>query len=391
MAIIRQRPPMIWLVLGLSFLLAKSAQGFSASTPFLARNCIQNQKATRLAAEPDSSTPTAPAPTLNGKRVLPFKVLAGGLKGSKIAAVYAVLNSTFKRGSEGWEAAEFIGVTQDLDASLQAHFEQHGSEKVAHIRGLSFSFPQPNAMQDVAQQWRDQARTAGAVLQESGWANNAMDYLFDEDDDDDDDDDEGDWSAAMSGMGSQQGIVSPVEDSASAEEPIVSPFEEAKSEDPLPTAEGGVLAFTPENVDKVLDEVRPYLISDGGNVSVERVVASEMNVYLKLEGACGSCASSTVTMKMGIERVLRENFPDLNEVLQVEDDDDKPTELTYQAVEDEVNRLKTAIVAMGGFVGMYIVVSYLINHTRLNERTNTTIVFIRRDSRRRPGPRRGIA
>ncbi|OEU15395.1 nitrogen-fixing NifU-like protein, partial [Fragilariopsis cylindrus CCMP1102] len=73
-----------------------------------------------------------------------------------------------------------------------------------------------------------------------------------------------------------------------------------------------------ENVDSVLDEIRPYLISDGGNVSVERVDEETKNVYLVLEGACGSCPSSTVTMQMGIERVLKENFVDLGEVLQVE-------------------------------------------------------------------------
>ena len=359
------RPSVIWLVLGLSFLLARSAQGFSASPPFLAQNCVQQQKTTQLAAEPvanDPGTPTAPAPTLNGKRVLPFKVLAGGLKGSKIAAVYAVLNSTFKRGSEGWEVAEYIGVSQDLDATLQAHSEHHGGEKVAHIRALSFSFPQPNAMQDVAQQWRELARSAGAVLDGSVWENDAMDFLFDDDDDDDDDDDE-DYSMAMT----SQAMASVSMGSQQQPQPIVSPFEDSTAEDPLPTVEGGVLTFNSENVDKVLDEVRPYLISDGGNVAVERVDATEMNVYLKLEGACGSCASSTVTMKMGIERVLRENFPDLNEVLQVEDDDDKPTELTYQAVEDEVNRLKTAIVAMGGFVGKHSVVSCLTNQPHLTE------------------------
>ena len=42
-----------------------------------------------------------------------------------------------------------------------------------------------------------------------------------------------------------------------------------------------------------------------------------MGVTLALQGACGSCPSSTVTMKMGIERVLRENWPNLGAVMQV--------------------------------------------------------------------------
>jgi Fe-S cluster biogenesis protein NfuA len=92
------------------------------------------------------------------------------------------------------------------------------------------------------------------------------------------------------------------------------------------------------------------LISDGGNVSVDRVEQDTMDIYLKLEGACGSCPSSTVTMKMGIERVLKENFPDLNEVKQVEDEDANPKELTLEAVEAGLNRIKPAIIAMGGSV-----------------------------------------
>ena len=118
----------------------------------------------------------------------------------------------------------------------------------------------------------------------------------------------------------------------------------------MASGDGDALVFNKGNVDKVLDEVRPYLINDGGNVSVERVDEDTRSVYLKLEGACGSCPSSTVTMQMGIERVLKENFENLGEVLQVEDEEEKPTELTYQVVEQEVNRIKGAIIAMGGMV-----------------------------------------
>jgi Fe-S cluster biogenesis protein NfuA len=60
------------------------------------------------------------------------------------------------------------------------------------------------------------------------------------------------------------------------------------------------LELTSENVEQVLDEVRPYLIADGGEVEVADVDA--LTVYLRLKGACGSCPSSAMTLKMGIER-----------------------------------------------------------------------------------------
>jgi Fe-S cluster biogenesis protein NfuA len=75
------------------------------------------------------------------------------------------------------------------------------------------------------------------------------------------------------------------------------------------------LALTTENVETVLDELRPYLISDGGNV--ELVELDGPIVKLRLQGACGSCPSSAMTLKMGIERRLREFIPEIEEVEQV--------------------------------------------------------------------------
>jgi len=75
------------------------------------------------------------------------------------------------------------------------------------------------------------------------------------------------------------------------------------------------LELNPENVEKVLDELRPYLIADGGNV--ELVELEGPVVRLRLQGACGSCPSSTMTLKMGIERKLRESIPEIVEVEQV--------------------------------------------------------------------------
>ncbi|HEY9880752.1 MAG TPA: NifU family protein [Leptolyngbyaceae cyanobacterium] len=75
------------------------------------------------------------------------------------------------------------------------------------------------------------------------------------------------------------------------------------------------LALTPDNVETVLDEMRPYLMADGGNV--ELVEIDGPVVKLRLQGACGSCPSSTMTLRMGIERRLREFIPEIAEVEQV--------------------------------------------------------------------------
>ena len=75
------------------------------------------------------------------------------------------------------------------------------------------------------------------------------------------------------------------------------------------------LALTTENVEKVLDELRPFLMADGGNVEIAEIDGPIVKV--RLQGACGSCPSSTMTLKMGIERKLRETIPEVSEVIQV--------------------------------------------------------------------------
>ncbi|KAK9747584.1 hypothetical protein RND81_02G001700 [Saponaria officinalis] len=102
-----------------------------------------------------------------------------------------------------------------------------------------------------------------------------------------------------------------------------------------------------ENVDMVLEEVRPYLISDGGNVDVVSVVDGVIS--LQLLGACGSCPSSTTTMKMGIERVLKEKFGDaVKHIKQV--NDEPVNETTVEAVNRHLDILRPAIKNYGGEV-----------------------------------------
>ena len=73
-----------------------------------------------------------------------------------------------------------------------------------------------------------------------------------------------------------------------------------------------VLALTNENVETVLNELRPFLLADGGNVELVEIEGPIVN--LRLQGACSSCPSSTMTLKMGIERKLREEIPEITEV-----------------------------------------------------------------------------
>jgi Fe-S cluster biogenesis protein NfuA len=70
-----------------------------------------------------------------------------------------------------------------------------------------------------------------------------------------------------------------------------------------------------DEVLEVLDKLRPFLQRDGGDV--ELVDVEDGIVKLRLMGACGSCPSSTITLKAGIERALLEEVEGIEEVVQV--------------------------------------------------------------------------
>lgn len=71
-----------------------------------------------------------------------------------------------------------------------------------------------------------------------------------------------------------------------------------------------------EKVQAVLDQVRPMLQRDGGDVELVEVTPENI-VKVKLQGACGSCPMSTMTLKMGIEKAIKEQIPEIVEVQQV--------------------------------------------------------------------------
>ena len=70
-----------------------------------------------------------------------------------------------------------------------------------------------------------------------------------------------------------------------------------------------------EKVEKVLDKVRPSLMADGGNV--ELVDVEDGVVKVRLTGACGGCPKSQMTLKIGIERVIKQEIPEIKEVVAI--------------------------------------------------------------------------
>jgi Fe-S cluster biogenesis protein NfuA len=67
-----------------------------------------------------------------------------------------------------------------------------------------------------------------------------------------------------------------------------------------------------EKVQEVLDKIRPSLQADGGDV--ELVDVKDGVVQVRLQGACKGCPMSQMTLKMGIEKILKEQIPEVSEV-----------------------------------------------------------------------------
>ncbi|MBF0491532.1 MAG: NifU family protein [Deltaproteobacteria bacterium] len=73
--------------------------------------------------------------------------------------------------------------------------------------------------------------------------------------------------------------------------------------------------MTKESVEKVFDKrIRPAIQMDGGNI--ELVEVRDNSVFVRLVGACGTCPSSQITLRQGVEGILREEFPEMVELVQ---------------------------------------------------------------------------
>ncbi|KAK5837407.1 nifU-like protein 2, chloroplastic [Gossypium arboreum] len=105
------------------------------------------------------------------------------------------------------------------------------------------------------------------------------------------------------------------------------------------------LPLTTENIESILDEVRPYLIADGGNVALHEIDGNV--VRLKLQGACGSCPSSVMTMKMGIEKRLMEKIPEIVAVEPVTDEE-TGLEMNEENIEKVLEEIRPYLVGAAG-------------------------------------------
>jgi Fe-S cluster biogenesis protein NfuA len=85
---------------------------------------------------------------------------------------------------------------------------------------------------------------------------------------------------------------------------------------PVSTGNAESAKIDPVKVQEVLDTLRPYLQADGGDCELVDITGEGV-VLLKLVGACGSCPSSTITLKMGIEEQLKQHIPGVTEVISV--------------------------------------------------------------------------
>ena len=82
----------------------------------------------------------------------------------------------------------------------------------------------------------------------------------------------------------------------------------------------GASSVTKEEIQAFVNEdINPGLESHGGYLSIEKFDVASKSLYVQMGGGCQGCASSTATLKMMIETMLREQFPDLGEIVDATD------------------------------------------------------------------------
>ena len=71
-----------------------------------------------------------------------------------------------------------------------------------------------------------------------------------------------------------------------------------------------------ERVEKALEKIRPYLVADGGDISIVDIT-DEMVLQVEMKGACNGCPFSMQTLKAGVEMAVRNEVPEIKEVVDI--------------------------------------------------------------------------
>ncbi|GAA4280623.1 NifU family protein [Gaetbulibacter aestuarii] len=73
------------------------------------------------------------------------------------------------------------------------------------------------------------------------------------------------------------------------------------------------------NVEKALDEIRPFLQSDGGDISLLSIEENDTLVKVQLQGACVGCSVNQMTLKSGVEMTIKKYAPQIEQVVNIID------------------------------------------------------------------------
>lgn len=248
----------------------------------------------------------------DGTRVVPIPLFVRGTEDETVSGVYGVMNKD--------RALVYVGMSRNVAESLTLHVENHGGD-AKFVKVMTFEMPNAAEMKLVLDTWISENESMPIGNTEG-------------------------WQEADTELAQEVLLLEPVQQSSP--EDIISPFEKSELE---VAEEGDFLQLSNDNIDVVLDEVRPFLISDGGNISVKSVDLETKKVELTLEGACGSCSSASMTMQMGVEKALRAKFGDnIGEVVAISAEDSSFSEITTAACEAVLDEVRAAIRGLGGTV-----------------------------------------
>lgn len=251
---------------------------------------LNRRQSTYVSSQPNSYDfdMVRPAVEFNLAEVVPVDIFLKDYDlGAKIQGVYAVQDTA--------GTVLYVGSSMSMPVDIERLSKKLGNDIVNSLRIQTFPNPKPDAIEAYKLELIRQLSPSGNIDNFDMWEdkpvirNSAVQSTIVNDIPSSSVDDRSVSRTRLMDAVSSDNIKSDTN-------AIESPFKEDESDAYVigPNSSAGI-EFTKENVDKVLDEVRPYLIADGGNVEVVSVDEFTRSVSLSLQGACGSCPSSTVS------------------------------------------------------------------------------------------------